>query len=57
MINSDLKLAIDEVKEAENKFNNAKSRREINFAITQLLEAEEKLNQLIIKNKQKNKGT
>jgi len=57
MIDSDLKLAINEVKEAENKFNNAKSRREINFAITQLLEAEEKLNQLIIKKKQENKGT
>lgn len=46
-IDTEIKLAINEVKIAENRFNNA-TKENVDFAIIQLLEAEEKLNQLIL---------
>jgi len=45
MLDTDIELAVKEVKAAENRFNNATEN--INLAINELLEAEEKLNNLI----------
>lgn len=52
MLDAEIKLAIKRVKEAENRFNNA-NEKNINHAISELLEAEEELNQLIKKKQQK----
>lgn len=53
MIDVDLRLAIEEVNAAENYFNNAKGKKEMNFAINRLMEAKEKLNQIIKEKKKK----
>ena len=50
-IDADIRLAVNEVKVAENRFDNAIG-KDVDFAITQLLEAEEKLNDLIKKKKE-----
>lgn len=52
MLDLKLKAAIDEMKIAENRFNNA-DKSDINLAIHELMVAEEKLNSILkdIKNK------
>lgn len=51
MLDSELELAIREVKIAENQFNNA-DKDKINFAINKLMVAEENLNYILKKKKQ-----
>ncbi len=52
-IDADIRLAKLEIEIAENRFNNAVEKKDVDFAITQLMEAEERLTEL---NKKKKEG-
>ena len=55
-IDADMRLAKIEIEVAENRFNNAVEKEDVDFAITQLMEAEEKFNELIKKKKGRSKN-
>lgn len=55
-IDADMRLAKIEIEIAENRFNNAVEKEDVDFAITQLMEAEEKFNELIKKKKERSKN-